>query len=71
MTPLALDLLNCSAIGWLLLLRQGAKANALSRSAVGFCNRAQDRLVRAVGQGLSVLAGLALGRSGGAGHGGM
>jgi len=63
-SALALDLLNCSAMGWLLLLRQGATASALSRSALEFCNRPQDRLDRAVGQGLSVLAGLALGRSG-------
>jgi len=63
-SALALDLLNCSAMGWLLLLRQGATASALSRTAVEFCNRPQDRLDRAVGQGLSVLAGLALGRSG-------
>ncbi len=62
-SALALDLLNCCAMGWLLLLRQGATASALSRSALEVCNRPQDRLDRAVGQGLSVLAGLALGRS--------
>jgi len=50
-SALALDLLNCSAMGWLLLLHQGATASALSRSALEFCNRPQDRLDRAVCQG--------------------
>jgi hypothetical protein len=62
-STLAFDLLNCSAMAWLLLLRQGGANAAALHHYAQFCSRPQDRLDRAVSQGLSVLAGLALGRS--------
>ena len=64
-STLAFDLLNCSAMTWLLVLRQGTASAAVSRPEAQLCSRPQDRLDRAVSQGLSVLAGLALGRAGG------
>ena len=62
-STLAFDLLNCSAMGWLLLLRQGGASISATHPYAQFCSRPQDRLDRAVSQGLSVLAGLALGGS--------
>jgi hypothetical protein len=47
------------------VLRQGGANAAALHPYAQICSRPQDRLDRAVSQGLSVLAGLALGRSGG------
>ncbi len=70
-STLAFDLLNCSAMSWLVVLRQRGASISASHPYAQFCSRPQDRLDRAVSQGLSVLAGLALGRSGGGSAGGM
>ena len=64
-STLAFDLLNCSAMGWLLLLRQGGASISATHPDAQFCSRPQDHLDRAVSQGLSVLAGRAFGRSAG------
>ena len=55
---LALDLINCTALGWITADQKTAKT---SRAAQRFCAEPQARVDQAVKQGLSVIAGLALG----------
>ena len=55
---LAVDLLNCMAVTWMVVQRRGPLMPEQS-----FCVRPQGRIDAAVAQGLSVLAGLALGSS--------
>jgi hypothetical protein len=57
-TALAVDLFNCMTVTWLLLQRRG-----VAELEQPFCSRPQGRIDAAVAQGLSVLAGLALGSS--------
>jgi len=73
---LAFDLLNCTALSWLYVRSNGLPAleqqqNIPPEAPVSvFCSRPQDRIDEAVSQGLSILAGLALGSSvGGRGEG--
>jgi hypothetical protein len=55
---LAVDLFNCMTVTWLLLQRRG-----VAELEQPFCSRPHGRIDAAVAQGLSVLAGLALGSS--------
>ena len=55
---LALDLMNCTALGWITADQKTAKT---SRAAQRICAEPQARVDQAVKQGLSVIAGLALG----------
>jgi hypothetical protein len=55
---LAVDLFNCMTVTWLVVQRRGPLDPDQS-----FCVRPQGRIDAAVAQGLSVLAGLALGSS--------
>ena len=57
-TALAVDLIHCMTVTWLVVQQRGA----LNPEAA-FCGRPQGRIDAAVAQGLSVLAGLALGSS--------
>lgn len=77
-TTLILDLANCTLLSWLVVHHHGIpRPNATGQPATDpvalFCARPQHRIDAAVGQGLSVLAGLALGGSaappGGGGRG--
>ena len=74
---LAFDLLNCTALSWLYVRMHGlpaverrlgessspSDAATPEQSVVVFCTHPQGRIDAAVNQGLSVLAGLALGSS--------
>jgi len=73
---LAFDLLNCTALSWLVLRVNGlprlerqqkhqpSAGTGDAQQAVSlFCERPQNRIDDAVKQGLSILAGLALGSS--------
>jgi len=53
---LVVDLINCMTVTWVVVQRQG-----LVDPERSFCIRPQGRIDAAVAQGLSVLAGLALG----------
>jgi hypothetical protein len=59
---LALDLLNCTVLAWIVVQHRGVNSTTTDPLAV-FCARPQHRIDTAVSQGLSVLAGLALGSS--------
>ena len=56
---LSFDLLNCTAFSWIHLQQEGPHAS----HDPSFCIRPQGRIDEAVNQGLSILAGLALGSS--------
>ena len=69
---LAFDLLNCTALSWLYVRMHGLPAverRVDEKTPHGgvtdqlFCTRPQGRIDEAVKQGLSILAGLALGGS--------
>jgi hypothetical protein len=74
---LAFDLLNCTALSWLYVRMHGlpaverrvdetpssSDADFSEQSIAVFCKHPQGRIDAAVNQGLSVLAGLALGSS--------
>jgi hypothetical protein len=74
---LAFDLLNCTALSWLYVRTHGlpaverrldetpspSGADVSEQSIAVFCKHPQGRIDAAVNQGLSVLAGLALGSS--------
>ena len=73
---LAFDLLNCTALSWLVLRVNGlprlerqqkhqtsAGISDAQQAVSLFCERPQNRIDDAVKQGLSILAGLALGSS--------
>jgi hypothetical protein len=80
-STLAFDLLNCTALSWLYVRVHGLpvverppeqpSAGPTAEHPVAlFCTRPQGRIDEAVNQGLSLLAGLALGNSvGGRGQG--
>ena len=82
---LAFDLLNCTALSWLYVRMHGlpaverrldestspSDADVSEQSVALFCKHPQGRIDAAVKQGLSVLAGLALGSAvNGRGEGG-
>jgi hypothetical protein len=56
---LSFDLLNCTAFSWIHLQQEGLQVP----HDPSFCIRPQGRIDDAVNQGLSILAGLALGSS--------
>jgi len=56
---LAFDLFNCTAFSWIHLQQEGLHVP----HDPSFCIRPQGRIDEAVNQGLSILAGLALGSS--------
>jgi hypothetical protein len=73
-STLAFDLLNCTALSWLYVRAHGLaalerqpqrpSARPITEHPVAlFCTRPQGRIDEAVNQGLSLLAGLALGGS--------
>jgi hypothetical protein len=55
---LALDLLNCTVLAWI-VVQHGGVHNTTTDPLAVFCARPQHRIDIAVSQGLSVLAGLA------------
>jgi hypothetical protein len=73
---LAFDQLNCTALSWIYVRSNGLPPLEQQQNippeapVLVFCSRPQDRIDEAVSQGLSILAGLALGSSaGGRGEG--
>ena len=58
---LLLDLGHCTVLSWLYLQSHGLPT--ATDPTLAFCERPRSRVDAAVGQGLSVLAGLALGGS--------
>jgi hypothetical protein len=74
---LLLDLGQCSLLTWLYVQRHGIERTAATTAAATpqdptalFCDRPRSRIDTAVSQGLSILAGLALGGTVGDGPGG-